>query len=217
MEKGIAMRLTSLHVSRLGHRWVFLLPLLFLLTTSFGHAQQEQQFLRFALLALTDDDQSRREFENQLVIRLQEDRFDAVASFELLPDPRGMAPGAVRRRLLDSGVQAVLILRPLELAEGTTLSPGQLQMSPGEFTSVSRFISGYRGDKFAVRTVVQIAGFLLQRDASQLFWHGVIWLDDTVETEQNRIDRIVDLVQFNLNNSRSALRAQLGFPALRPD
>lgn len=175
-------------------------------------AQEQQQFLRFTVMALSDNPASRRTYENQLVVRLSEDRYDVVASNELIPDLNAIQSTQVRSQLLASGVQAILILRPLELPEEAALSASQLQMSPGEFTSVSQFINAYRGDNFDVRTIVQIAGFLLERDQSRLFWHGVIWLDDTVETEQNRIDKIVDLVQFNLNNSRSAIRAQLGLP-----
>jgi hypothetical protein len=175
-------------------------------------AQEQQQFLRFSVMALSESESSRRAFENQLVIRLSENRYDVIPSYDLIPDLVEMQTTQVRSLLLASGVQAILILRPLELPEGTALSAQQLQMNPGEFTSVSQFINAYRGDSFDIRTIVQIAGFLLERDQSRLFWHGVIWLEDTVEKEQNRIDKIVDLVQFNLDNSRSALRAQLGLP-----
>ena len=177
-------------------------------------AQEQAQYLRFAVMALSDNKASRVEFENQLVNRMAENRYDAVASYALIPDLDTLQSMPVRTRMLDAGVQAILILRPLEVPEGDILTPQQLQISPDEFSSVSRFISAYRGDSFEVRTVVQIAGFLLDRDASRLFWHGVIWLDDSVETEQNRIDKIVDLVQFNLDNSRNALRLQLGLPTL---
>jgi hypothetical protein len=172
-------------------------------------------FLKFAVMALADQDDTRREFENQLVVRLRDDRYDATASYALIPDLEALGSNSVRQALLDVGIHAILILRPLEVAEGVALSPADLRLNPEEFTSVSRFISAYRGHDFDLRTVVQIAGFMLDPDASRLFWHGVIWLDDPVETQQNRIDRIVDLVQFNLNQSRSALREQLGYPPLR--
>lgn len=199
---------------RLPSTVVTLVGVFFLLWLPGSLAQEQQQLLRFTVMALSDSNESRRAFENQLVNRLSEDRYDVIASYELISDLNTVRTDQIRSRLLESGIQAILILRPLEMAEGVELSAAQLQMSPGEFTSVSQFISAYRGDNFEIRTIVQIVGFLLQNDGVRLFWHGTIWLDDTVETEQNRIDKLVDLVQFNLNNSRSALRAQLGLPPL---
>ena len=199
---------------RLPSTVVTLVGVFFLLWLPGSLAQEQQQLLRFTVMALSDSNESRRAFENQLVNRLSEDRYDVIASYELISDLNTVRTDQIRSRLLESGIQAILILRPLEMAEGVELSAAQLQMSPGEFTSVSQFINAYRGDNFEIRTIVQIVGFLLQNDGVRLFWHGTIWLDDTVETEQNRIDKLVDLVQFNLNNSRSALRAQLGLPPL---
>ena len=168
-------------------------------------------------MAMVENNESRRAFENQLVVRLSEDDYDAVASYELIQDLNDIPSSEVRNQLLDNDVQAILILRPQELPEGMPISAQQLQISPQEFSSVSRFITAYQGDNLNISTIVQIAGFLLERDGSRLFWHGVIWLDDAVESEQNRFDKLVDLVQFNLNNSRNVLRLQLGLPPINGD
>ena len=196
--------------------WVFAA----MLTLSVAGATQAQDqsgavFMRFAILALTDEDDVRHQIEDQLVTTLRAGNYDAVASYTLMPDLDSFQNGSARVQLMGQGIQAALVMRPVDVSLNSPEASARLRLAPEEVNSLTRFIQAYRGDDFSLGTIVQMAGFLLDSRQSNLFWHGVIWLDNPAETQQDYIDKIVDLAEFNLNQSRGAIRQQLGYPPLR--
>ncbi len=177
-------------------------------------AQEAPQYLRFSVIAMAPDFGTRVAFEDALVSMLRLDDYDAVSSHTVLPVNIPAAPSAARDLLLQADIHAVLVLRPLASVAGGSITAAQASLSPESYGSLSAFIRDYRGDNFESQAVVHVMGFLLEEQQSQLFWQGVVWLDESVDTQQEAIDRLVTLVRFNLNQSRPALRQYLGLPPL---
>ena len=197
--------------------WWRLFPLL-VLTSCLGQTatqtSTETVYLHFAVLAMTSDTNTRRMLEDQLVARLLQDNYDAVPSYTLMPNVDEFPPAEVRRELLQHGIQAILLLRPEAINGEVSISTARDYLSPTAYNSVAEFVSAYRGDNLETQAVVHVAGFLLDQQRSRLFWQGVIWLDDPVTNQVEGVGKIADLVQYNLNQSRGALRQQLGYPPL---
>lgn len=177
-------------------------------------AQETPQYLRFSVIAMAPYFATRVAFEEALVSMLRLDNYDAVPSHSVLPVEIPAEQSAARELLLDAGIHAVLVLQPLASGEGGSITAAQAALSPESYGSLSSFISDYRGDNFESQAVVHVMGFLLDEQQSRLFWQGVVWLDESVDTQQEAIDKLVNLVRFNLNQSRPALRQYLGFPPL---
>lgn len=189
-------------------------PVLMLTLTNILLAQEAPQYLRFSVIAMAPDFGTRVAFEDALVSMLRLDNYDAVSSHTVLPVEIPVEQFVARDLLLQAGIHAVLILRPLASGEGGSITAAQAALPPESYGSLSAFIQDYRGDNFESQAVVHVMGFLLDEQQSHLFWQGVVWLDESVDTQQEAVDRLVTLVRFNLNQSRPALRQYLGLPPL---
>ncbi|MAM70844.1 MAG: hypothetical protein CMP91_06885 [Gammaproteobacteria bacterium] len=185
-----------------------------LLSSGLMQAQDNNQYLRFTVMAMAPDLETRMIFEDELVRVLREDDYDVVASHTLVPEISPAVSLEVRQALIEAGIQAALVLRPLATGNDASITAAQEALSQQTYTSLAAFINDYRGHNFESQAVVHVLGFLLDPQQSRLFWQGVIWLDDTVETQEQAIEKLVELVQFNLNQSRTVLRHQLGLPPL---
>lgn len=192
-----------------------LLPLLLLFSFSqLGLAQNVDVRVKFAVIALDTDGATRISFEDQLAQALVVDNYDAVASYTLLPDISDITDPSLREKLLNNGINLVMVLRPVDIGTTATIESVQGHLRPDDYGSIQEFVEGYRGDNFNTQAVIHIAGFLFDAERSMTFWQGVLWLDEEVDSQEQGIDKLIELVLFNLNQSRGSLRKRLGLPPL---
>lgn len=177
-------------------------------------AQSEQEKLKFAVIALSDDQSVRVRFEDYLVSSLLTDNYDAISSHEILTDLFDQSNEIVSEQLNNSGIDAVLIIGAIDTGPDASISNARETLFPENYSQIQDFIANYRGNNFQTQVVVHVAGYLLEDVNSLGFWQGVLWLDEEVESEQEGIEKLADLVKFNLNQSRNLLRRRLGLPVL---
>lgn len=180
-------------------------------------AGRTDQLLKFTVVALSKEHNIRRDFENELVKKLRANNYDAITSYSLLPDISSLRDPELRLKLQEEGIQGVLLLRPIDIGEQASIQSAQKQIAPRAYDSIEAFVTDYRGGDFSTQAVVQVSGFLLSEAHTANFWQGIIWLDDSVETRQEGIEKLSELVLSNLNASRGYLRKRLGFKPLTTD
>ena len=177
-------------------------------------AQDSNQRLKFTVVALSKEPNVRQSFEDKLVKNLKENQYNAVASHLLVADLPDFSKPDVYKRLRSNGVQGVLLLMPIDVGKEASIKSAQPRVWSTTYDSIEAFVNGYRGGNFNTQAVVQVSGFLISENQSSNFWQGVIWLDDTVETREEGIEKLSGLVLYNLNASRAYLRKLLGLEPL---
>lgn len=177
-------------------------------------AQDSNQRLKFTVVALSKESDIRHSFENELVKNLKANQYNAVASHLLIADLLDFSKPDVYKRLREKGIQGVLLLMPIDVGEQASIKSAQQRVWSTTYDSIEAFVNGYRGGNFNTQAVVQVSGFLITDNKSSNFWQGVIWLDDTVKTRQEGIEKLSGLVLSNLNASRAYLRKLLGLEPL---
>jgi hypothetical protein len=188
---------------------------LFMLGLGFSAlAQDSNQRLKFTVVALSKESDIRQSFENELVKNLKANQYNAVASHLLIADLPDFSKPDVYKRLREKGIQGVLLLMPIDVGEQASIKSAQQRVWSTTYDSIEAFVNGYRGGNFNTQAVVQVSGFLITDNKSSNFWQGVIWLDDTVKTRQEGIEKLSGLVLSNLNASRAYLRKLLGLEPL---
>ena len=179
-----------------------------------GFAQVEPGTVNFAVMALDIEDESRQLLEDALALRLQQNQYSASPSYPVIGDITEIDSSNIRVRLANAGMDAVLIIRPLDIGEKATIESVQQYLAPRNYRTIAEFVDGYRGHDFDTQAVIHIVGYLFDENRSLPIWQGVMWFDDQVDSEEEGIDKIVDMVEFNLNHYRPAIRQQLGLPPL---
>ena len=188
---------------------------LFMLGLGFSAlAQDSNQRLKFTVVALSKESDVRHIFENELVKNLKANQYNAVASHLLIADLPDFSKPDVYKRLREKGIQGVLLLMPIDVGEQAGIKSAQQRVWSTTYDSIEAFVNGYRGGNFNTQAVVQVSGFLITDNKSSNFWQGVVWLDDTVKTRQEGIEKLSGLVLSNLNASRAYLRKLLGLEPL---
>jgi hypothetical protein len=177
---------------------------------------QEVVRYRSAVVALTDDAELRRTFEDSLVARAREHNYDAVTSYDLEPNVQSVDRDRFLRTLASNGVQAVLMLRPAAIGAGSSLESVRNEVSPELFNDMQQFaqeVSASGGENLIA--VVHMAVYLLGEDDPQLISAGAVWLDEPVENQAEGINRLQDLMLANVDAVRPAIREHLGLPPLQ--
>ena len=166
------------------------------------------------MVVLSKDQSRRLDFENELVKSLRENNYDAIASHNLIPDMANFRDPNISQKLQKEGIQGVLLLKPIDTGEQASISSAQKRVTSTTYNTIEAFVTDYRGGDFSTQAVVQVSGYLLSEGNTSNFWQGVIWLDEKVETQQEGIKKLTELVLSNLNASRGYLRKLLGFQPL---
>lgn len=177
-------------------------------------SKSSEQRLKFTVVALSKDKSIRHNFENELVKNLKADKYDAVASHSLVADLSDFGKPEIYKKLRKKGIQGVLLLMPIDVGEQASIKSAQPRVWSTTYDSIEAFVNGYRGGNFNTQAVVQVSAFLISDEQTSNFWQGVIWLDDTVKTRQEGIEKLSGIVLSNLNASRAYLRKLLGFEPL---
>ena len=198
-------------------RYIVLLSLSLLMGgwhVSAGAGDGANRVLKFTVVVLSKDQSRRLDFENELVKSLRENNYDAIASHNLIPDMANFRDPNISQKLQKEGIQGVLLLKPIDTGEQASISSAQKRVTSTTYNTIEAFVTDYRGGDFSTQAVVQVSGYLLSEGNTSNFWQGVIWLDEKVETQQEGIKKLTELVLSNLNASRGYLRKLLGFQPL---
>jgi len=177
-------------------------------------ALNELGSVNFSVLALDVDDASRRLLENALVERLRENDYQVIQSYPVIEKVSEIDTRTARTVLADADFDTVLIIRPVDIGRQATIESVQEFLTPQSYQSIAEFVEDYRGDKFDSRAVIHVVGFILDRTRSLPVWQGVMWFDEDTHTIEESLNKIVDLVEYNLNHYRPAIRKQLGLPPM---
>jgi hypothetical protein len=176
---------------------------------------QEPVLTRAAVVALTDDPVLREKFETRLVARARNNSYDAVTSFDIVPDVQDVDNRGFVDELRAHGIQLVLMLRPAALGEGSSIESVRAEIAPEMFEKIREFageVSASGPDDLIA--VVHMAIYTIDDDGAHLLSAGAVWLDEPVEDEDEGIERLQDLIEYNINAVRPAIRRHLGLPPL---
>jgi len=182
-----------------------------------GPAAVAQEVVRYksAVVALTDDPALRAEFEDNLAAKFRDHNYDAVPSYDIVSEVTRLDDSSFVRRLADRGVQAVLMLRPAAIGPGSTLESVQAEVSPEIYRDMSAFAKqvGSTGGEELV-AVIHMAVYTIVERRAELVSAGAVWLDEEVESREQGIERLQDLIVRNLDEARPMLRQRLGLAPL---
>ena len=131
-----------------------------------GHVSAENQqgvgrtdqLWKFAVVALSKEHNTRRDFENELVKNLRANNYDVVTSHSLLPDIISLRDSVLRLKLQEEEIQGVLLI---DIGKQASIQSVQKQIEPRVYDSIEAFVRDYRGGDFSTQAVVQVSGFLL--------------------------------------------------------
>jgi hypothetical protein len=177
-----------------------------------ANAQNELGSVNFAIMAMDVDAPSRKLLEDAIVKRLRENKYQVSESYRVIRSVRNIDTQTVRVMLAQAGFDAVLIIRPVDIGRRATIESVQEFRSPGNYQTIAEFVEDYRGANFNSRAVIHVVGFILDETRSMAVCQGVMWFDEDTHSVEASTDKIVDLVEYNLNHYRPAIRAQLGLP-----
>ena len=180
-----------------------------------AYSQQPPTTYKAAVVALTDDAALRQSFESELVTTARSHAYDAVTSYDITSDVQNLDRDDFLEALAARGVQAVLMVRPAAVGEGSSLESVRNEVSSRQFQDMQRFareLSGSgHGDLIAV---VHLAIYTLTAQKPELISSGAVWLDEPVANREEGIKRLQALILQNVDAVRPAIRRQLGLPPL---
>lgn len=169
-----------------------------------------------AVVALAEDPALRAEFEEGLVAKALEHDYDAVTSYDLVPDVTDVDDRRFLRTLASDGVRMVLMVRPAAVGPGSSLESVRDAVSPELLTDMRKFardISSSDGDDLIA--VVHMAIYEISERDAVLVSSGAVWLDEEAPTRAEQVDRLQDLIVANVDAVRPKIRNLLGLPGLK--
>jgi hypothetical protein len=177
---------------------------------------QNQTRVKSAVVALVDDPELRANFETMLVARALENNYDAVTTFDLESDVSDLNDARFIRTLTAEGIEAVLMLRPTAIGAGASIESVRDEVSPEVFDRIREFAGEVStADSDDLIAVVHMAIYTIDDGEATLVSAGAVWLDQEVEDQDEGIERLQDLIVYNVNAVRAAIRRRLGLPPLQ--
>jgi hypothetical protein len=178
-------------------------------------AAQAPVTYKAAVVALADEPAVRAEFEQILVTKAREHRYDAIATYDIAPEVRDLDDDDFLELLEANGVRTVLMLRPAAIGAGASLESVRNEVSPRLLSDMQRFAKEVGSTEAnEMIAVVHMAIYLLDNGDPELLSSGAVWLDQEVETREQGLERLRDLVLGNVDAVRPAIRRHLGLPPL---
>ncbi|HEY8519173.1 MAG TPA: hypothetical protein VIN61_03760 [Gammaproteobacteria bacterium] len=180
-----------------------------------GAAAQPPPTYKSAVVALTEDPALRAELEQGLVEKARQHDYDAVTSFDIVPDARRLDDRGVTRRLAAEGIQAVLMMRPAAAGPGATLASIEDDVSPETYADMRKFareVSPSASDD--VVAIVHMAIYVLVGERAELVSSGAVWLNEEPASREQGLARLQDLIVANVDRVRPQIREHLGLPPL---
>ena len=172
--------------------------------------------LKSAVVALAADPALRAEFESGLVSKARALGYDAVTTYDIIPDVTDVEDPDFVKRLVANDIGAVLMIRPAAVGPGTSLAAVRDSVSPSVYSNMRAFareLSPSGGDD--ILAVVHLAIYLISIHGSELASSGAVWLDEPNPSRAQGISRLQDLIVANVNAIRPAIREHLGLPPLQ--
>jgi hypothetical protein len=168
-----------------------------------------------AVVALTEDAALRQSFESELVAIAKAHDYDAVTSYDITSDVKSLDTDQFLKALSDRGVQAVLMVRPAAVGEGSSLEAVRAEVPSRTFADMQKFAkrpSGPGADDLIA--VVHLAIYTLTAKKPELVSSGAVWLDEPVADRAEGIKRLQGLILANVDAVRPSIRRHLGLPPL---
>lgn len=176
---------------------------------------QEVETYRSAVVALADDPLLRAEFEQGLVAKAQVHDYDAVTSYDLVPNVDDVDSRRFVKTLASRGVRTVLMIRPAAIGRGSSLESVRNEVAPELFDNMRAFAKDVSPSSAEdLIAVVHMAIYTISDDKAERISAGAVWLDGEVESREQGIDRLQDLIVANVDAARPAIRRRLGLPPL---
>ena len=176
---------------------------------------QEIVRLRSAVVVLSDDIELREQLEQGVVQRARANGYDAVASFSFAPDVDAVNDAGFLDALSEERIQAVLMLRPSAIGPGSSLEATRDQLPPAVFARMREFAGEVSGtDSSEIIAVMHMAIYAITANGPELLSAGAVWLDEEVESRAEGVERLLNLVLYNVDSVRPAIRRHLGLPPL---
>ena len=176
---------------------------------------QEIFTVRFAVVALAAQPALRAEFEEGLVAKALEHNYDAVTSYDLVPDVTDVDDADFIGRLVSAGVGGVLMMRPAAVGAGSTLESVRGVVSPDVYSNMQAFARELSpSGEEDLLAVVHMGVYLFGVGGAQLISSGAVWLDEENPSQEEGIERLQNLIVTNINGIRPAIREYLGLPPL---
>jgi len=172
--------------------------------------------LKSAVVALAADPELRAEFESGLVAKARALGYDAVPTYDIIPDVTDVEDPDFVKRLVANDIGAVLMIRPAAVGPGTSLAAVRDSVSPSVYSNMRAFareLSPSGGDD--ILAVVHLAIYLISIHGAELASSGAVWLDQPNPSREQGISRLQDLIIANVNGVRPAIREHLGLPPLQ--
>ena len=171
--------------------------------------------LKSAVVALSAEPELRAEFEEGLVARALDFDYNAVTSYDLVPDVTDVNDPDFIKRLVSNGIGAVLMVRPAAVGPGTTLESVRDAVSPSVYANMQAFARELSpSGEDDVLAVVHLGLYLLSVHGAELASSGAVWLDEPNPSREEGIERLQSLIVANVNAVRPAIREHLGLPPL---
>ena len=176
---------------------------------------QDVVTLKSAVVALSAQPELRAEFEEGLVHKARELQYNAVPSYDLVPDVTDVDDRDFIKRMLTNGVGAVLMVRPAAVGADASLDSVKDAVSPAVYANMRAFARELSpsGEK-DILAVVHLAIYLISIDGAELISSGAVWLDEPSPSREEAIERLQDLIVANVDGVRPAIREHLGLAPL---
>jgi hypothetical protein len=183
-----------------------------------GSAQgREDRIFKAAVVALTEDPALRASFERELVARAREHNYDAVTSYDLVPDVTDVDSRDFVDAMLANRVDVLLLVRPAAIGPGASLDSVSREVSAKTLTDMRDFakeVSGSTGDDLLA--VVHLGVYLFYGRDPVVISSGAVWLDEPVTDRAEAITRLQDLVIENIDAARPGIRRHYRLAQLEP-
>ena len=176
---------------------------------------QDVATLKSTVVALAAQPQLRAEFEQGLVEKARKLQYNAVPSYDLVPDVTDVDNRDFIKRMLTNGVGAVLMVRPASVGPDASLESVKDSVSPSVYANMRAFAGELsRSGDHDILAVVHLAIYLISIDGAELIGSGAVWLDEPAPSREEAIERLQNLIVANVDGVRPAIREHLGLPPL---
>jgi hypothetical protein len=176
---------------------------------------QDVVTLKSAVVALAAEPQLRAEFEDGLVEKARDLQYNAVPSYDLVPEVTDVDDRDFIKRMLTNGVGAVLMVRPASVGANASLESVKEAVSPTVYANMRAFAREIsRSGESDILAVVHLAIYLISIDGAELIGSGAVWLDEQAPSRDEAIERLQNLIVANVDGVRPAIRDHLGLPPL---
>ncbi len=128
------------------------------------------------VIGIAESDVKRRSFEDGFVAALEDQGFDAVPSYRILPDSEQLSKESIQHAIRGRGVQGVIATQLVRVDEHEKYVPPTTYVKPGYY---GRGLYGYYGRGYEVvhqpgytvhTTIVRLETHLYDASSAELLW-----------------------------------------------